>query len=239
MKKCGRKPRLITDNERKIVVDTFHEFLVGATMIEQILDEKDIHINHNRIHKVLLEEGLAKQEFRKKKKRNWIRYERRHSLSLVHSDWFEFKRKKAVIFIDDASRFITCCGEFKNADAKNTIKVFKQSLKWGIPKQTHTDHGAQYVANKQEGKKQGVSEFTKVVRNYGSQHIKSRVKHPQANGKAERVIQTLKQLWEVFGSLEKAVEHYNCKRPHRSLTNGKLRTPHQAFLDKMRKPKNN
>ena len=94
IKKCGRKSKPITDEERKLVIDTFHEFKVGATMIEQILDEKDIHINHNRIHRVLLEEGLAKQEFRKKKKRNWIRYERRHSLSLVHSDWFEFKKKK-------------------------------------------------------------------------------------------------------------------------------------------------
>ncbi len=70
---CGRKPREITKEEREAVVKAYREYLVGATMIEQILEEKDIHINHNRIHKILLEEGLAKQQ---QKKRKWIRYEK-------------------------------------------------------------------------------------------------------------------------------------------------------------------
>ena len=234
-KKCGRKPRVITDEERKIVVSTYKEILTGATMIEQYLDERGIHINHNRIHRILLEEGLAKQEPKKKRKRSWIRYERRHSLSLVHADWFEHKRKKCILFIDDASRFMPCCKEYGNATADTTIHAFKQSLKWGKPKQVHTDHGAQFVANKQEGKKQGISQFTEYLYSLGIQHIKARIKHPQANGKAERVIGTIKRLWDKTGSLEKAVKHYNYKRPHRSLTNGKLRTPYQAFLDKLRK----
>ncbi len=59
-KKCGRKPRLITDEERKLVIETYKEYLASATMIEQILDEKGVHINHNRIHRILLEEGFAK-----------------------------------------------------------------------------------------------------------------------------------------------------------------------------------
>ena len=53
---CRRKPNPITEEERKLVIDTKKEFRVGATMIEQILDEKGIHINHNRIHKILLED---------------------------------------------------------------------------------------------------------------------------------------------------------------------------------------
>lgn len=232
---CGRKPKPVTDEEKKLVIDTFNEFRVGATMIEQILDERGIHINHNRIHAILLEAKLAKHEPKKKNRRKWVRYERRHSLSLVHSDWFEFKGKQCIIFIDDASRFITGFGEFSNANAENSIKVFKQSLKYGVPKQIHTDHGAQFVANEQEGKAIGESRFTQAVKKDCSDHIFARVKHPQANGKAERVIQTMKKLWNELGSLKKAIEHYNFKRPHRSLTNGKLRTPYQAFLEKQRK----
>jgi len=72
---------------------------------------------------------------------------------------------------------------------------------------------------------------------YGVQHIKARVKHPQSNGKADRAVGMIKRLRIVLGSLKKAVEHYNYKRPHRSLTNGKLRTPYQAFLEKKRKEK--
>jgi len=79
---CGRKPKPITDEERKLIIDTKKEFRVGATMIEQILDERGIHINHNRIHRILLEEGLAKEEQKKKRVRRYKSYQRKHSLSL-------------------------------------------------------------------------------------------------------------------------------------------------------------
>lgn len=232
---CGRKPNPITEEERKLVIETKKEFRVGATMIEQILDEKGTHINHNRIHKILLEEGLAKQEGRKKKTRKYKSYQRKHSLSLEHGDWFEFKRWKVMLIEDDASRFVTGYGKFKQATTENTIKVFEKSLKWGKPKQFHSDHGTQFTAVEAEGKKQGENEFSKVLKSYGIQQIFARIKRPQANGKMERLIATIKRLWIELGSLEKAVKHYNYKRPHRSLTNGKLRTPYQAFLDKARK----
>jgi len=223
-KKCGRKSKPITDEERKLVVKTYKEIRASATMIEQYLDEKGIHINHNRIHKILLEEGLAKEECRKKNRRKWVRYERKYSNSLSHTDWFEYKRKQCIIFIDDASRFITSYGEFDNANTENSLKVFKKGLKFGIPKQVMSDHGCQFEEQFREGLKE-----------VGSKHIKARVKHPQSNGKAERVIQTIKKLWKELGSLEKAVRHYNYKKPHMSLTNGKLRVPYQAFIDKKRK----
>ena len=87
-----------------------------------------------------------------------------------------------------------------------------------------SDHGTQFEI-----------QFTDEVKAVGSKHIKSRVKHPQSNGKAERVIQTIKKLWKALGSFDEAVKFYNDKKPHMSLTNGKLRTPHQAFLEKQRK----
>jgi len=234
---CGRRPKPIADEERKVVIDTYNEFRVGATMIEELLDERGVHINHNRIHKILLEAKLAKNEPKKKNRRKWVRYERKHSLSLGHGDWFEHKGKKALLIIDDASRFITLCKCYKRATIESTCKGFRASLKYGISKQFMTDHGCNFVSNEQEGKKFSESIFTKLLKSYGVKHIKARVKHPQSNGKAERAIQTIKKLWNELGSLEKAVGHYNFKRPHRSLTNGKLRTPYQAFQEKMRKEK--
>ena len=233
----GRKPREISNEEKSRVINTFNEFQVGATMIEQILDERGIHINHNRIHRILLEAKLARHEPKKKNRRKWVRYERKHSLSLIHTDCFEFRNKKSILFIDDASRFITHCKIYRNLTIESTCRAFKESLKWGIPKQIMSDHGANYVSMERENCRTGDSRFTELVKSYGIKHIKSRVKHPQSNGKAERVIGTIKRLWPRLGSLDKAVEHYNYKRPHRSLTNGKLRTPYQAFLEKMKKEK--
>src|SRR3989338_3429504 len=79
LKKCGRKPKLITNEERKTVVQAYYEIRASAPMIEQYLDEKSIHIGHNRIHRILLEAKLAKEEHRKKNRRKWVRYERKHS----------------------------------------------------------------------------------------------------------------------------------------------------------------
>ena len=58
----------------------------------------------------------------KQHRRKWVRYERKHSLSLVHSDWFEFDGWKVILVEDDASRFITGYGKFKHATSENTLK---------------------------------------------------------------------------------------------------------------------
>lgn len=113
------------------VIETYKEYFASATMIEQILDEKGVHINRNRIHKILLEEEFAKPNKKKQKKRKYKCY-KKHSLSLVHTDWFEYRGRKVILFEDDASRFIPAYGEFNSANKQNTIKVFKESLKYWI-----------------------------------------------------------------------------------------------------------
>ena len=133
MKKCGRKPRPISREERKLVIETYKEYLVCATMIKQILNEKGIQMNHNRIHKIMLEEGLAKHEQNKQKSRSFCRYQRKHSLSLFHSDWFEHKGWKFILIEDDASRFIAGSGKFKHATLKMELKCLTRVLN-GNPK---------------------------------------------------------------------------------------------------------
>lgn len=157
-------------------------------MLEEILDERGQHINHNRIHRILLELGFAKHEEKKQKRRKYCRYERKHSLSLVHSDWAEHNRWKFILIEDDASRFITGSGKFKHATSENGIKIFKSSLKWRYQNsftQIMDLYLEQIRANEQEGKKKGKSDFEIVVREAGVQQIFARVKHPQANSKME------------------------------------------------------
>ena len=142
------------------------------------------------------------------------------------------------MFEDDASRFILSHGAFKHANKENTIKVFKKSLRYGIYKQLHSDNGSVFRANDQEGKRQGEADFQKEVKKFKIKQIFTRIRYPQGNGKLERLNWTIKCLWKQLGSLDKAVYHYNYKRPHSGLTNGKLRTPYQAFIEKSRKSKN-
>ena len=110
-------------------------------------------------------------------------------------------------------------------------------MRCGIYKQLHSDNGSVFRANDREGKKSGEADFEKEVKKFKIKQIFTRVRYPQGNGKLERLNWTIKRLWEQLGSFDKAVGHYNYKRPHSGLTNGKLRTPYQAFQEKKRKSK--
>lgn len=239
-KKPGRKPKEIGEAERRLVVETYKEYLVCATMLEKILDEKGMHINHNRIHRILLEAGLAKKEENKQKTRKYKCYQRKHSNSLWHMDWFQYKGKWYILYEDDASRFITGAGEFPNRSSDNAWKVFSKAIKtYGVPKQLHSDNDSTFKANEQEGKKIGECDFQKKVRESGVHQIFARRRHPQSNGKNEKLNGTIKRLMRKGLSFKEAVKHYNFKKPHWALFDkeGKTRTPYRAFFDKKRKPK--
>jgi transposase len=81
-KKSGRKPKPITEEEKKIVLAIRQQHPLNVLILEKILTEQNIHIGHNRIHRILKEEGLVKDEPHKQRRRKWVRYERRYSNSL-------------------------------------------------------------------------------------------------------------------------------------------------------------
>jgi putative transposase len=236
-RKPGRKPQLVSDEERNLIIKTRKDHPIsGALALEKILDSQGVHIPHNRIHRILKKEGLAIDEPRKQRRRKWIRYERRFSNSLWHADWFEQHEDQIILFEDDASRFITGYGVFRNATAKNSMLVLELAVQsYGIPRQLMTDHGTQFTSLPRDTcDDPRPNEFQQILQNYGIRHIKARVKHPQSNGKVERVGQTLQRLWKHYQCWDSAVFYYNYERPHSSLENGGLRTPYQAFIDKTR-----
>jgi len=238
-KKPGRKPKPVSEEEKRIVLEIRNHHPLSAVTLEKILDEKGVHISHNRIHKILKNEGLAKDEPHKQRRRKWVRYERRYSNSLWHADWFEEHQEQIILFEDDASRFITGYGVFSNANVENSNRVLSQALtSYGIPKQMMTDHGTQFTSLPREScLEPQQNEFQQLLKQYNILHIKARVKHPQSNGKVERVGLTIQQLRKHFPSWDDTVYYYNFERPHSSLENGHLRTPFEAFQDKMRENK--
>jgi len=236
----GRPPKAIKPEDTDFILKVRKEHPLGAVGLEKLLDFKEgVHVPHNRIHKILKGQGLAKTEPRKSNRRKWIRYERRHSNSLWHADWFEVDRKQWIVIIDDASRVAVSVMEFGNATAENSVVALNEAVKvWGVPKQLMTDHGAQFNSTERATcENPQPNAFQRRLTELGVEHIKARVKHPQSNGKAERFVSTARFLYRHFGTLEKAVEYYNLRRPHMSLefADGSLRTPVEAFRDRMRK----
>ena len=91
IKKRGRKVKELSEEEKEIIREAKMKYKLGARRLEKVIEQVyGIHIPHNRIHKFLVEEGLAKEEPKKKRRRKpYIRYEREHSISAGHIDWFD------------------------------------------------------------------------------------------------------------------------------------------------------
>ena len=80
---------------------------------------------------------------KKIRRKKWVRYERRHSNSLWHTDYCEIEGKQLISYIDDASRYIVGYGIFDSATTDNALAIFRASVEQHeLPKKVMTDHGA-------------------------------------------------------------------------------------------------
>ena len=232
-KNNGRPTKPIEDWEINVVKEAYEKYKVSASVLEKIIDKDySMYISTRRIHKILLNLGYAKKkgkiDVRKKK---WIRYERRHSLTAVHIDWYYYARDQLLVFavLDDASRKLLALVECKNATTEQSIYGMKLAMKHGKIKQCICDHGTQFI--KQEGME---SSFKDFLDENGIKQILCRIKHPQSNGKVEKFFDLYQNKRYMFSTKEEFVEWYNEIRPHRSLNFEVLETPQQAFIRKMK-----
>ena len=163
---------------------------LGAVRLHGIIQASTgIDIPCNIIHKMLRDEDLASENPKKSRRRKWVRFERTHSNSMWHTDykllddgrWF-------LCYEDDASRFVTGYGMFEHATTENALAVLDEAIKnHGKPASIMTDRGSQFYANASEAKKKGASVFEKRLVELGIRQILAGVRHPQTNGKLERL----------------------------------------------------
>src|SRR3989344_704271 len=230
----GRPCKQVESWEIVIVKETYEKYRVLAATLEKLIErDYTIHIGHNRIHKIMLSIGLAKKKDKKDVRiKDWIRYERRHSLTAVHIDWYYFSETEEWVFavIDDASRKILSLIECKSPTTEKSIEGMEYALKHGKIKQCISDHGSQFISNVIDGE----SRFKGYLESKGIQQILCRIKHPQSNGKVERWFQTYQDHREAFKTKEDFLRWYNDVRPHRSFKFEELETPQMAFVRKMK-----
>lgn len=237
-RQSGRKTKVIPDADTKrILAMKKRHPLSGAYTLEKLLDREGSHIPHNKIHVVLKAKGLARDEPKKQKPRKYIRYQRKHSNSLWHTDIFEnyLDGRNAVLFEDDAARLITNGALMDRPTAANCIKAGKIAIdNFVSPKQMMSDHGTQFVSLPREScPDPDPNSFQQWLEDEDIIHIKARIKHPQSNGKIEKAGGTIRKLTAYFGSLRKAINYYNFERPHWSLNIDECETPFKAYIRKM------
>ena len=239
LKKPGRKQKSLPEEHKTIIDNTYEGYQVGPLGLEKVIKRTHkIHIPHNAIYKYMLKKSQVTENPKKKKQRKWIRYEREHSLTMIHTDWCDYKGKHVILYEDDASRKIISGMEFDNQTTENSIialdKAIEYAKSYGGINQLMTDHGTQFTANKRDKNGEADHKFEKYVKSNGIQLIHARVKHPQTNGKIEKLFDTYEKHRDRFEQLDEFIDWYNNKRPHMSLKFNKAETPSEAFIRKMR-----
>ncbi|MEK6933885.1 MAG: IS481 family transposase [Nanoarchaeota archaeon] len=232
-KHAGRPRKPFDEWEIIIVKKTFEKYRVSADTLERLID-RDFkkHIGHNRIHQILVYLGYAqKKDKRDIRKKDWIRYQRRHSLTAVHIDWSYRKGTWVFGVEDDASRKLLALIEDEKESTDNSILGMELALKHGKIKQCISDHGSTFTSNFIDAN----SRFRNYLKLKEIKQILCKVKHPQSNGKIEKWFECYDRNRYAFKTKEELIYWYNDLRPHRSLNFDELETPSEAFIRKLRK----
>ena len=237
--KMGPPKKPFDAEEAEIVREAYQQYRFGARMLERIIRKVyKVRISHNRIHMYLLAADLANKDPNKQKRRKWVRYERKHSMSAGHIDWHEDERTgvKVCVIEDDASRKILAGGEYSEINTENSLCVLQQLVYeywWFCPlRELILDHGSEFGAHRIHEDGSWDSEFKDGLERYGIKPILARVKHPQTNGKLEKWFDTYRRFRWDFESFQEFVDWYN-NRPHGSLDFERLETPEKAFWRKI------
>jgi len=228
LKQVGRQETELPFAVKQQIIDLRKEGH-GIRRIEGLLKLRNISVSHNKIHKILKRMNLVIPEPKKGKRKQYIRWERKHSNSLWQTDfcWIEKLQCWLCAWLDDHSRFVPVARYISNATTENVLRIFeKAAQKHSYPRQTLSDRGAQFYA--QRG---GRSRFITHLESKDVEHIYASIKKPTTCGKLERFWGTHnKERWN-FSSLEKFITYYNYKRPHMSLD---YLTPYEVYIKDMK-----
>lgn len=184
---------------------------------------------------------LAKIEsgIEKRKKKEARRYNKNYPGELMHFDTKRLPllkdekrmspREQLFISIDDHSRELYAA--IMPDKSQHSSAAFLQQVIDECPytiEYTYSDNGKEYKGTP-------LHAFVKLCHDYSIGQKFTRVKRPQTNGKAERVIRTLMESWHQmqFKSREhrkqeliRWVNYYNTIKPHKGIDN---LTPHEKL----------
>ena len=184
------------------------------------------------IYRCLVRHRLITPEARKRKRSDYIRWERSKAMELWQMDIVggvkirDAPEAKIVSGIDDHSRFVISACVVPRATARPTCDALALAMRrFGCPSQILTDNGKVFTGRFGPGT--GEVLFDRICRENGIKHILTAPRSPTTTGKVERWHKTLRREFldgKLFDSITHAqaeldawVEHYNHDRPHQSL----------------------
>jgi transposase InsO family protein len=192
------------------------------------------------IYRALLRHDLVGGVPRKRRRQDYLRWERGKPMELWQLDLVGFKladgtKLSVLTGVDDHSRFCVLARGLQRASAHLVCEALAGALRThGVPEQILTDNGKVFTSRL--GPHPGETLFDKVCGQNGIEHILTRPYSPTTTGKIERFHRTLRleclartefvSIEQAQESIDRFVEHYNTVRPHQAL---EMATPATRF----------
>ena len=182
--------------------------------------------------------GLVTPEPKKKPKSSFLRFEAEQPNETWQSDFTHYRLTRPdgrpgadteiLTWLDDHSRYALQVTAHHRVTGPIVLARFRESVAThGSPASTLTDNGMVFTT-RFSGGKGGRNGFEHELRTLGIVQKNSRPNHPTTCGKVERFQQTMKKwlraqptqpttIAELQTLLDRFVDNYNQRRPHRSL----------------------
>lgn len=230
--------RTPSDIEEMIISMRIDNPAWGAKKIKAILEREGVLMPCTKtVNNILNRYGCITPEESAKHK-PFIRYEKDNCNEMWQTDFkgeFLMADKKycyPLNIFDDCSRFLIMTAPGLST-ANMVIPTFKKAFyEYGMPESVLSDNGAQFA-----GFRQGFTQFEKWLMNHNVLPIHGRFKHPQTQGKIERMHRTMKNellKHTVIENIEDANiklqmwrDKYNNLRPHEALG---MRCPAEVYI---------
>jgi transposase InsO family protein len=205
-------------------------------------------VTESSVYRCLRRAGLVEPDGRRRRKRDWKRWERGRPNELWQIDVVggfllaDGSHAKALTGIDDHSRFCVSARLMIRERTRPVCDGLTTALaRYGLPEQILTDNGRVFTGKFFTPPVEVL--FDAICRENGIEHLLTQPRSPTTTGKIERFHRTLRAEFDtrrVFTNLQAAqqaldewVGYYNSDRPHQALNDA---TPQQRFTDAVASP---
>ena len=201
------------------------------------------------VNRILLRHGLLVSRARRRKRSDYVRWQRSAAMQLwqldivfgprlVDTTTGELREARIVTGVDDHSRYCVLARVVERATGRAICLAFSGALqRYGAPEEVLTDNGKQFTDRFGRG---GEVLFDKICRRNAIAHRLTQPSSPTTTGKIERFHQTLRRelldqarpfvsVLEAQAALDDWVREYNAMRPHQALDTAEPVTPSERF----------